>query len=384
MGRRALAAVVLSALAATAGCGAAAPGRTPTSAARCARTDAAELRAIAQRIYAQAAQGRNVVAARRRLARSARLADAVAAGSPARTAAALRPLLRHQITRIAIWSPDGRPLARYGTSAAPAPVSGTITDPLGLPVGRYVLSVSSDAALAGEMAAVTGATARVGASPPASAPPSAPPGATATTVAFAGTAYPQGPLTVSLALPPALVRPCGPTPGATRMAVVAAVGRRLLDSERAGPQARRVLRHVATDRGFRAAVAARDPAALRAAIIRFFRTRSLHVVRIRATDARGRLIGDVGGPFVLSPISGAVHAGRRGTGPRIGRVTLAVQDDTGYIKLLHRFTGAAVALRVGRRVVPGSDRMPAHPRRRATLEATAFPRGPLAVAVAMG
>jgi hypothetical protein len=163
------------------------------------------------------------------------------------------------------------------------------------------------------------------------------------------------------------------------MAVVAGVGRRLLESERDGVQARRVLRHVATDHGFRVAVADRDPVALRAAIVRFFRTRSLHVVRIRATDAHGRLIGDVGGPYVLSPISGAVDDGQ---GHRVGRVTLSVQDDSGYVKLLHRFTGVAVALRRGSRTIPQSDRLPGKARARATLTATAFPAGRLKIVLA--
>jgi hypothetical protein len=202
---------------------------------------------------------------------------------------------------------------------------------------------------------------------------------TSTSVAFVAAAFPAGPLGVVLALPPALVRACGATRAATRMAVVAGVGRRLVDSEQDGVQARRVLRHVATDRGFRAAVADRDPVALRAAIVRFFRTRSLHVVRIRATDVRGRLIGDVGGPYVLSPIGGAVDDGQ---GHQVGHVTLSVQDDSGYVKLLHRFTGVAVALRRGGRPIPQSDRLPGKARAHATLTATAFPAGRLEVVLA--
>ena len=59
----------------------------------------------------------------------------------------------------------------------------------------------------------------------------------------------------------------------------------------------------------------------------------------RATR-HGRLVNDVGGPDVLAPASGPVIL----RGRVVGRVTLSIQDDAGYIKLLHRFTGATVAL----------------------------------------
>jgi hypothetical protein len=92
--------------------------------------------------------------------------------------------------------------------------------------------------------------------------------------------------------------------------------------------------------------------ALRAAIVRFFRTPSLHVVRVRATTADGRLVGDVGGPFVLAPASTVV---REPDGRVVGRVTLSVQDDTGYMKLIRRFTGFGVIMRTATGDVPGSS-----------------------------
>jgi hypothetical protein len=103
------------------------------------------------------------------------------------------------------------------------------------------------------------------------------------------------------------------------------------------------------------AVRRRDPAELRAAIIHFFHIKPLHIVRVRATTPNGRLIGDVGGPFVLAPVSRTISSGGR----NLGRVTLSVQDDAGYIKLMRRFTGAGVVLRTGDGVVPGSSAAPA-------------------------
>jgi hypothetical protein len=334
---------------------AAGPGPPPP----CATTVDAEVRAIAARIYEQAAAGRAVAAVRRRLGHAPALGAAVVAGDPAATRLALRPLLKNQIRRIVITR-GAHVLADEGTTAALGPIRGVVREGAGRPVGRYVAAVASDAATAGIIRAVTGA--RVAIAPDVRAP-----------LAVAGEAYPAGPLRIGLWPAAPVAGTCGATAQATRAAVVAQVGRRLFAAESNGPATHRVLRHVALDRGFRAAVAARDPAALRAAIIRFFRQRTLHVVRIRATDRRGRLIGDVGGPDVLAPASRTVRDAR---GRVIGRVTLSIQDDAGYVKLVHRFTGAGVALRTAAGPVPGGVAVAGTPVR---YVVRAFPGGALAV-----
>ena len=82
-----------------------------------------------------------------------------------------------------------------------------------------------------------------------------------------------------------------------------------------------------------------------------------HILRVRAWKGT-RLITDVGGPYVLSPASAAI----RGPGGQIvGRFMLSVQDDTGFIKLMHRFTGADVVLHAGATTVPGSNLSPGPP-----------------------
>jgi hypothetical protein len=343
-----------------------APGPTGTTRpATCAAVVVRTLRGVAARIYAQAAGARNVVAAQRRLARSARLADAVGRGDAAATRAALRPLLRDPIHRIVVWRGAHR-LASLGRSRALAPVPGVIDDRAGRPVGRYELSVAGDAAIAGIIRSTTGAAVTI-----------APHATGDATFAVAAEAFPQGPLAISLAVPVAARATCGATATATVAATDLAIARRLYATEVRGPAVRRVLRHVAGDRRFARAVASDDAAALRAAIVRFFRTRSLHVVRIRATDVRGRLVNDVGGPYVLAPASAPVRDRR---GRRVGEVTLSVQDDTGYIKLLHRFTGAAVQLRTAAGAVPGSARVLGPPADgRAAFTTRAFPSGPLRV-----
>jgi hypothetical protein len=349
-------------VAALAGCGATQGGSG--AAPSCARTVDATLRDVAMRVYDQAAAGPNVVSATRRLARSPTLARAVAHGSASATRAALRPLLHDQIHRIVITR-GPRVLARFGTASALAPVRGVIRDRAGRPVGRYTLAVGEEKAIVGIVQALTGARVSVRAT---SDP--APAGASAS---FAATAFPAGARRIWLQ--GGAGGACGATPAQTAAATIGAVATRLYRVEADGPATRRVLRYVARDRRFVAAVAHDDPVALRAAIVRFFRTRFLHVVRIRATTADGRLVGDVGGPFVLAPASTSVS---EPNGRVVGRVTLSVQDDTGYMKLVRRFTGTGVVMSTAAGEVPGSSPA-ATPQ--FSFAATAFPHGPLNVAL---
>jgi hypothetical protein len=201
----------------------------------------------------------------------------------------------------------------------------------------------------------------------------------------------------AIASPPALVaaltrpapRVCARTAGQTVADAVGVVGERLVRAEATGPEVDHALGLVARDPAFVRAVRRRDAKALRTAIVGFFRQRQLHIVRVRATTPGGRLVNDVGGPFVLAPASRTI----RDHGRTIGRVTLSVQDDTGFIKLMRRFTGAGAVLRLRGRVVPGSSTGPPSMRSRTTVATDgerfattafttrAFPTGPLRVAL---
>ena len=114
-------------------------------------------------------------------------------------------------------------------------------------------------------------------------------------------------------------------------------------------------------------------------------------MRVRVTRA-GKLVYDLGGPYALEPASGIVHSP---DGTTAARFSLAVQDDTGYIKLMHRFTGAAVQLVSPLGKVPGSTLEPG-PRRipaagalsyrgrrylANSFDATAFPSGKLRISL---
>jgi hypothetical protein len=341
----------------------AAPAAAPAS---CRATVDAELGAIARHIYAQATSGREVSAVRRRLGQSAALGAAVARGDAAATRAALRPLEKNQIRRIIITR-GVHVLVDEGRTRALAPVRGLVRDAAGRPVGRYVVAVNSQAGIAGVTGSVTGARVAIGAH--VQAP-----------VTVAATAWPAGPLQIGLWPDATSASTCGPTADATRAAVVQQAGKRLFADESGGAATRHVLHHVALDPGFRRAVATRDPAALRAAIVRFFGDRTLHVVRIRATTPGGALINDVGGPYVLAPASRTVRDAR---GHTIGRVTLSIQDDAGYIKLLHRFIGVGVALRTAAGAVPGGVALHGTTTTPVHYTVGAFPTGPLDVTLSV-
>jgi hypothetical protein len=358
----------LSLIVAVAGCGGARSEASAPASPSCVRIVDATLTGVARRIYDQAAGGRNVVSVQRRFARSALLARAVAADDARATRRALRPLLKNQVRRLVLRGPDGRVLARIGTTRALGPVTGTIGG------GTYRLAVASDAAITGEIGAVTGA--RVAVLPGVHHAAEA--GRAGGVVRAAG--FPAGRVTLTMAYDPPPPAQCGATARQTRALTTTAVAQRLYAAESGGRATARVARVVAHDRALIAAVHADDPKALWTAIVTLFRDRTLHVVRIRATMADGTLVNDVGGPYVLAPATRALPGG--------GRVTLSVQDDTGYIKLVHRFTGARVMLNApGGIVVPGSAALDPLPDGgtgdwRQSYTVTAFPSGPLRVTLA--
>jgi hypothetical protein len=133
-------------------------------------------------------------------------------------------------------------------------------------------------------------------------------------------------------------------------------------------------------------VAAGDPVAARAAV-RSIVFNHLHIVRLRVIHD-GRVLSDVGGPFVLAPISGNLRL----HGRLVGRYVLSIQDDVGYVKLAGRLAGLQVVMRSGGRQVmsslsPASGSIP----RQGTLtfagvtyvthtiDGVAFPSGPLQI-----
>jgi hypothetical protein len=368
-----------------------APAATPTHlasslAGSCRDVVRSELADVARRVYAQAVKGRGVVTAVKRLRRTTALTAALAAGDPAAVRAAFAPI-RHQIVRIELFDRTRR-LYSYGHSPSFAPVRGALRDASGRVVGRFVLAVTDRLAYAGLVRRLTGASVSfaAGARTIAAASPGA------GTVSLATHAYPSGPLRIALRFPQPSPALCGSDPADTRLLTIADVGRRLLRAESHGGAVTRTLRHVARDPAFRRATAANDPAAIRTAIVDdFFRDHALHVVRVRVMRG-SHLVYDLGGPYALQPATGTV---RSPDGSTAATFSLAVQDDTGYIKLMHRFTGVAVQLvsplgKVpGSTLAPGPATIPDHGTvtylgrryRAVSFDGTAFPSGTLRISL---
>jgi hypothetical protein len=213
-------------------------------------------------------------------------------------------------------------------------------------------------------------------------------------VAFSvdGQVFPSGPLRIVLLIPRSALR-CAGSPAQTHVATLGRVGERIYQEEAGSDYVRATLHHIEADAGFQRAVATRDLAAARAAIVGLFAAH-IHVVRVRVNvvepSGAQRFFYDLGGPYVLAPVHGTL----RSSGKLVGRFSFAIQDDAGYMKLAHRFTGADVLMRTGSQQVqgtlaPGPASVPArgpvsyrgHDYEAYSFTGEAFPSGPLRISL---
>jgi hypothetical protein len=319
---------------------AAATASTPAS---CASAVAGTLGQVGERIYDVAATGGDVAEAVHRVQSSAALASAIDSGSAAGARAALRALLLGQIVRIEVLR-GGRVLAAAGAGSALAPVRGSIpgTD------ASFVLSVQSDRGYVQVARQVTGAQVLLN---PATGVPNGGAleyaGQSYQVVSLTGALYPSGALRIAL-LVPAREISCPASLAQARVETLGRVGERIYEEELHGASVVQTQRTLEASTAFQRAVAARDAIATHAAIDGFFAAH-IHVVRVRVTVG-SHLLVDVGGPYVLAPVHGTV----RSDGRVVGHFTWAIQDDAGYLKLAHLFTGAEVLMRVGGQQVKGT------------------------------
>ena len=329
----------------------------------CAAVSSATLGEVGKRIYRQAAAGRGVAEAVARVTRSPSLAAAISSGDAAAARSALDSLLANQIARIQIVK-AGRVFASAGSGPAIAPVHGAMPNS----DARFVLSVQADDSYLKVTKQVTGAeivllgghssataSARLLATTLSGPLPANIP-ASGTLVnqnrkyavfSLPGTAYPAGSLRIVLLVPHSAIR-CAGSNVQTHVATLGHVGELIYREEAASAYVQATLRHIEADAGFQRAVATRDLAATRAAIVGFFAAH-IHVVRVRVNGSQ-RFFYDLGGPFVLAPVHGTL----RSAGRVVGHFSFAIQDDAGYMKLANRFTGADVLMRTASKQVQGT------------------------------
>jgi hypothetical protein len=369
----------------------------PSGSADCPQAVAATLGEVAGRIYHEAATGEIVGEAVHRVQNSAALSRAAAAGDAGATRAALRSLLLGQIARVDVLE-GGHLLASAGSGPAIAPVTGSIPGSGG---ARFVLSVQPDSTYLQVTRQVSGAqvlllsgnrrTAGTVSLPADATVPASGPlklGSREYQVAsVTGAAFPSGALRIALLVPSSLLS-CPPVAAQTEAAVLGRVGERIYEQEAGSASVRATVRHMEADSAFKAAVAARDPAATRRAIIGFFAAH-IHVVRVRVTVA-GKPLYDLGGPYVLAPVPGTLRQG----GKVIGHFLMAIQDDAGYLRLARLFTGGEVLMRTSARQVagtlaPGPASVPdrgtvayrGHSYQAYSFDGTAFPSGRLRISL---
>jgi len=319
---------------------------------------------VARRAYAEVAAGRLIVSSRLEVSRSTALIRAVAAGDQLAATAAARRLLATTQIRFLRVQRGRRLLVNLGQGPAIAWASGVLRAS-GRVVGRFALGVQGDNGYAAVVYGLTRAEVLVRAGSRQLAGTLAPGPATiprASEITYRGVpyavysftapAYPAGRESISLLAPPSVLDACGSTSAQTVMNVLGPLAMRVYAHETGSHSVQTAVAYIASSRAFTAAVAAGNPVGTRAAIISFFRSHR-HIVRVRALQ-QGRVVNDVGGPFVLAPVSGRL----RERGRTVGQFVTAIQDDAGYVALTHIYTGAQVILRVGRQQVPSSTLNP--------------------------
>jgi hypothetical protein len=354
---------------------------------------------VAGRVYHEAATGGVVAQATHRLQSSSALRSAVNSGDAAAAGAALRQLMLGQIVRAQVLR-GGHVLAQAGSETAIAPVRGSIPGTS----ATFVLSTQSAHSYLQVVHQVTGAQllllsgarrlgGTIGGPPPASLPGEGPvtiAGQSFQTTTLSGAMYPSGALHIVLLTPTAGVS-CPGDAAQTRVETLGHVGELIYQEELNSPDVSATLRHIERSTAFQRAVAAHDAAAVRAAIVGFF-GEHIHVVRVRVTVG-GRLLEDLGGPYVLAPVHGVVRSGGR----VVGQFEMAIQDDAGYLRLAHLFTGADILMRTGSHQVMGTlspgpanvpDRGPVsyggHTYEAYSFTGEAFPSGPLRLSLLLG
>ncbi|HEY1450465.1 MAG TPA: hypothetical protein VGF47_05885 [Solirubrobacteraceae bacterium] len=359
---------------------------------------------VATLVYREGVVSERVDSARHMIESSTALRKAVEANdAPAARIAAHALIATGHLTDLRVVR-AGKLLIEVG-GAALAPVRGALTGTAKQPIANYVTSVWAAGGLVAETNGIAEGTTVIrsarGSSDartiagsftlPAGELPSA---GTLTSddvayqyTSFAATAYPDGaPLRVYVLRALSSLQPlCGSSDDDTTVNTLSQIAHLIYDGEagkRTGKQIRRVQQYGPLLR----AVSHRDSKATRTAIEALLHQ---HIVRLRVS-AGGHLLADVGGPYVLAPVTAPLRLG----GHTIGSFTLSIQDDEGYKRLANRLAGLDVLMYMGSHLVkstvgyspgpvPSSGPVSLHGRnyRAYTFTAEAFPSGPLRITV---
>jgi hypothetical protein len=416
---RALAAFALAlALASLSGCGSSAYQASPAAhvsaatptvsvSSSCSGAVLTTLSSVVQRVYREGVLSERTASAEYLITSSTALRAAVESNSRTAARAAARALLATgHLTNVTVMR-GSKMLVDVGGPAL-APLHGTLTGASGAQIGSYTASVWADEGFLTEAGGITqGLVALRAGERTLDGSPAL--GTTALSdtgelthagvdyryTSFPAIAYPSGAVRVYVLLPTTTIAPlCGRTPQDTMVDTLERVAKLIYTGE-IGRSAHIQLRRMQRDTPLLEAVAHRQPEAARLAIDAVLNE---HVVRIRVS-VDGTPLQDVGGPYVLGPVSAPL----RQHGHTIGSVLLSIQDDEGYLRLSRRLAGLDVLMymypnsahpqlvkdSLGKGPGPalaavpasGSYRYHGHGFRVFTVHAEAFPSGPLTVRV---
>ena len=399
--------IVVSLVAVLAGCGST-PKGSPTAHAStqtCTATVLDTFVSILERVYHEGVHSERTASAQYLITHSPALRVAVESGSEAGARAAARALLATgHMTNLLVMR-GGHTLIDVG-GAALAPLQGTLTGAGGVPIGSYLTSVWADNGFLSEAGGITQGlvSLRAGGRSIAGTPALAA-GALASEgsltrehvlyryTSFPVEAYPSGALRVYVLIPVrSITALCGRTSEDTTVDTLAGVAKLIYTGE-TGLSAQRQVRRVQRNKALLEAVAHRDRAATKLAIDALLNE---HIVRLRVS-AGGQLLSDVGGPYVLGPVSAPLRL----DGRTIGSFVLSIQDDEGYLRLARRLVGLDVLMymnpthpqlvknslgpapgpALGTVPASGAFRYGGRAFRVLTVHAEAFPSGPLTIRV---
>jgi hypothetical protein len=370
----------------------------------CGATVLGALGHVAARVYGEGIDSERTASAAHMIEGSAALRAAVEAGDAGAARAAAKALIATgHLTNLRVVR-GGKVLVELGGPAL-APLRGTLLGAGKKPIADYVTSVWAASGIVAETNGIAEATTVIRSARTASdtrtvagsfpLPASRLPtqgtltndGVAYQFTSYAAKAYPDGaPLRVYLLRTIESVKPlCGANDEDTVVNTISHIAHLIYDGE-AGKRTFAQIHRVQENGALLRAVAGRDPKATRSAIEALLHQ---HIVRLRVSAGR-RLLADVGGPYVLAPVTAPL----RRAGHTIGSFTLSIQDDEGYKRLANRLAGLDVLMYMGSKLVkstvgyspgpvPASGKVSVRGKsyRAYTFIARAFPSGPLRITV---
>jgi DNA-binding FadR family transcriptional regulator len=317
----------------------------------CGATVLEALSDVTQRVYDEGVSSERTEIAMRLIKGSRTLREAVERGDAgaARTAAEALATNGH-LTNLTVIR-GGQTLTSVGPVDALAPLHGSILSAAGAPIASYVASVWDDRGFLSELKGVVEGdiALREGSRslddsfemPAGTIPPAGTlteHGTVFQYASFPASVYPSGSLRVYL------LRTAGSTAhfcgASTQDTLVNTLNRvaALIYAGEGGPHALIQIHNAQQNSALLQAVAERNPVAARKAVTELVYDHS-HIVRLRVS-AGGHLLADVGGPYVLAPVSAPLRL----HGRQIGELTLSIQDDEGYLRLARRLVGLDVLM----------------------------------------